>query len=227
MKPNQYRRRLSYLILGLLVVVLMGCGGREIQSETEPRATDRPKPTETAAPPTPTPEPIVLTGSGNDVVDFEKFEGAAIARITHNGEGNFSIVTYDEAGEYLALLVNHIGDYQGVRPIDFKNDERATRFQVESEGDWTIEIVPVAGAEVLRVPGEFEGSGDNVYVIGGDADTVQATATEGNFALWGYGDRVHLITNEIAPYEGESLLPSDLAVLVVESDGAWTLEFRE
>lgn len=196
----------------------------EPTATSEPTAT--PEPTATLEP-TPLPEPIVLTGTGDNVVDFEKFEGAAIARIAYIGERNLIITSYDESGEQLDLLVNHIGAYNGVRPIDFIDGERATRFEVQASGEWTIEIVPLAAAEVLTVPGMVEGTGDTVYLVEGVADTVMATATEGNFAVYGYNNRRNLIINEIAPYEGTSLLPDNLIVLVVETRGAWSLDFQE
>jgi len=53
-----------------------------------------------------------LAGEGDSVVVLTGGSSGAVA-ITNQSESNFSIVAYDEFGEYLDLLVNEIGDYSG------------------------------------------------------------------------------------------------------------------
>jgi hypothetical protein len=53
-----------------------------------------------------------ISGDGDSVVVLT---GGSFGTTTirNQGESNFAIVAYDEFGEYLDLLVNEIGDYEG------------------------------------------------------------------------------------------------------------------
>ncbi len=108
-----------------------------------PEPTNTPRPTNTPVPTatlTPTPAPIVLTGTGDSVVDLDKWDGAALLHITDGGGSNFAIWNYGPDGEKIDLLVNTIGKYDGIRPLDFLSDEDTARFSVESSGQWKIEV---------------------------------------------------------------------------------------
>jgi hypothetical protein len=61
------------------------------------------------------------------------------ATITHTGGGNFVIWTLDSGGEQLDLLVNEIGGYSGVRPLDFTGAPAALK--VEAGGRWKITVL--------------------------------------------------------------------------------------
>lgn len=195
-----------------------------------PAPTRTPRPTNTPRPsPTPTkpPKPIVLSGKGDQVVDVEKWDGAALARIKNSGGGNFALWNYDADGNKIDLLVNTIGKYAGTRPIDFLADEHTARFQVKSDGDWEITLVPLSETEVFLVPGSYDGIGDNVLaLIGSQPDLLKADASkaDGNFAVWGYSNTRDLLINEIAPYEGTTILDSGTVVLVIKAEGPWHLE---
>jgi len=102
-----------------------------------PRPTNTLGPTPTTRPtrtPTPIPQPIVLTGSGDAVVDIEKDDSAALVHITYTGSSNFIVWNYGTDGEKIDLLINTIGSYDGIRPLDFLVDEHTARFAVESSG---------------------------------------------------------------------------------------------
>lgn len=205
-------------------------------STNVPKATRTPKPSNTPRPtntsttaPTETPasEPITLSGSGDDIVDFVKWEGAAIGIFTNSGSSNFIVKSFDQAGEYVDLLINTIGSYQGTVPIDFASDEQTSRFEIKSSGSWEVQILPLSAARTGAVPGVITGNSDDVVILtGGKPDLIKANSTgESNFIVWSFssGGR-DLIFNEIAPYSGTAMLDSSTIVLTISAEGDWSLE---
>jgi len=162
------------------------------------------------------------------VLDVEKWDGPAIALITHSGGGNFAVWNYDENGERIDLLVNKIGSYKGTVPIDFLDREHTARFEVKAGGQWEIRLLLLTEARREQIPGTFAGSGDEVVILVGnrpDLLKIDGTRAKGNFAIWSYGNARDLVLNEIAPYQGTVMLSSDTIILVIkEGGGQWSIE---
>lgn len=193
--------------------------------------TNTPKPTNTPRPsrtPTPKPEPITISGNSDNVVDIDKWDGPAIAKINFQGSGNFIVYNYGANNERYELLVNTIGAYEGTVPIDFADNEETKRFEVKANGPWEINILDFTEVRRETIPGVFIGSGDDVIFLEGnnpDLLIVDGSNAESNFIIWAYGHRRNLVVNEIAPYTGTSILENDVLVLVIkEGGGEWSLE---
>jgi hypothetical protein len=204
-----------------------------------PRPTNTPKPTNTPRPtftPTPIPTPILLSGDSSSVVDVEKWDGPAIVHITYSGGGHFSVWNYGPDNEPIDLLVNHIGSYEGTRPLDFLDAENTARFEINANGQWEIQIVPFSEMRHVNIPGVAEGSGDDVILLYGsgvpDIITIDASQAKSNFVVWGWGNSRDLLVNEIAPYSGTVLIQNNLPidngalVLVIEATGNWTMDIK-
>ena len=197
-----------------------------------PRPTRTPRPTDTPAPtltPTPAPEPIVLTGSGDDIVDVEKWPGPALARITGNSAGaHFAVINYDAQGNQIDLLVNTTDPYSGMRPLDLLDSQHTTQFEVKATGDWTIEVLPfLENATSVDVPGTVSGTGDAVLILLDEAATASVTgnAAGSHFAVLGYGGLFpDLLVNTTEPYDGEVRVAAGSRVFVVTAVGDWTIE---
>lgn len=196
-----------------------------------PEPTNTPKPTNTPLPtatPTPEPQPIILTGKGDSVLDVEKWSGPALAKIKYNGGSNFAVINYDTQGERIDLLVNTIGKYEGIIPLDFIDGEGTARLEVKASGEWEIQILPIDRIELVAIPTTIQGVGD--YVVGirsGNPDLliVDASKSESNFALFAYASEGRdLLVNEIAPYTGTVIVPSGTYVLVIVATGPWSIE---
>ena len=191
-----------------------------------PEPTNTPKPTNT---PTPAPQPITLTGQGDSVVDLDKWDGPAIVKIKYTGGGNFAVINHDPNGEYMDLLVNTIGSYQGTVPLDFYDIEHTDRFEVKASGNWEIVVYPF-DPEYLRfetIPGTFEGTGDDVVGLkGGSPDLLKAEATgDSNFAVWSISDDgKDLLINEIAPYSGTVMINQTSVLIIIKASGPWKIE---
>ena len=203
-----------------------------------PEPTNTPRPTNTSTPRptfTPVPTPIVFSGSGDTVIDVEKWAGAAILQIEYTGSRNFIVWNYGSNNEAINLLVNTIGNYKGTRPLDFHDGEYTTRLVIEGTGQWKVEILPFEKIRTVSVPGIIEGEGDDVVALAGnnnqttDTLSIDATRASRNFIVYGIGNSYELLVNEIAPYSGKVLVPGDLPVgtflvLIIEAKGPWSIE---
>ena len=199
-----------------------------------PRPTATPRPTDTPEPtltPTPPPDPIVLTGSGDDIVDVEKWEGPAVARITGNTAGaHFAVMNYDAQGNQIDLLVNTTDPYSGIRPLDLLDSQHTTQFEVKATGDWTIEVLPfLENATSVEVPGTTSGTGDAVLILLDEAATANVTgnAAGSHFAVIGYGGFFpDLLVNTTDPFDGRVILSRDTVLIAVTATGGWTITFE-
>lgn len=203
-----------------------------IQTQQANAPTSTPKPTETPIPTptnTPPPTPLTFNGQGDNVVDFNKWNGLAFLHIKNVGNGNFAVWNYDKDGNKIDLLVNTIGNYEGYLPLDFLDNEHTTRLEINSDGQWIVEIYPldIQYLHVLDLPGKYTGNGDDVLVIRKNPDiAVFDCQIQGNFAVWAYGSTSgrDLVVNKIAPYNGKVILNNDTVILVVKAPGAWSVE---
>jgi len=190
-----------------------------------PRPTNTPEPTATS---TPQPEPINLTGSGDSIVDVPKGDYPAIMRAKHSGGGNFIVSSYDANNNQIDLLINTIGAYEGIKPLDFLTGEQTARLEIKAGGPWEITILPVQEARTVTIPGPVNGTGDDVfYIEGGAPDTIIADASQmtSNFIVYSYSDDgQELVFNEIGPYTGTALLDSSTFMLSVQAEGNWSVE---
>jgi hypothetical protein len=197
----------------------------------EPTSTFTPEPTATwTSTATPVPDPIVLTGSGDDVVDFENYFDIAVVRIAGNAAGrHFAVANFGADGSRYELLVNTTEPYSGVRPLDFRANQHTTRFEITATGEWSIEILPITEARELEVPGVIDGVGDDVVRLSGtvpDIATIIGNEADRHFAVRGYHDRIDLLVNTTDPYSGRVSLNPNTVVLEITAVGEWTIEIE-
>jgi len=231
------KRSLFLVVVASLIIA--ACGVPEQTSvepqiaETAIKETSSPVPT-APLPPTRTPEPttsapIILTGSGDSVIDFEKWDGPGLIRIKYIGDGNFSIRNYPaNSADYYDLLVNIIGSYEGIRPLDFFDGENTARLEITASGQWEIQILPFAYITSVFLPSTYQGTGDDVIAFPGNSPDllkIDASQATSNFVILSFTpDGRNLIVNEIAPYTGTTILDPETMVLVIEAKGPWSLE---
>ncbi len=199
----------------------------EVATEV-PTAEPTPEPTlEPTAEPPAFSEPIELSGSGDDVVTFIVPENSpAIVELEYTGTGNFIVVGYGPGGERTGSLVNEIGSYSGVRPLNFSARDIATEFEVRASGPWTITILPLSEARVADPV--VAGSGDDILIVHQVArSTLQATHSgQSNFIVRAWGETSRAVINEIGAYDGRIRLPDNTLLIEVQADGEWTFVFE-
>ena len=200
-----------------------------VSSDT-PAPTNTPSPTDTPAPtlpPTETPAPIIYTGSGDSIVDVVKPYDAALVHITGNASSRyFGISSLDSNNEVIDLLVNTTDPYDGVRPLDLMANQVTTRFEIQADGPWAIEISPISSVYKLMIPGELSGKGDYVFAIAeGTPDTAVITGNADSryFGVFGYSNGPDMLVNTTDPYNGTVILDKATFLIVVQAVGDWTI----
>ncbi len=186
------------------------------------RPTNTPAPTKT---PLPTMAPIVLTGSGDSVVDVSKGKDPCIVHITGNASSRFfAVKNLDATGGLIDLLVNTTDPYEGWRPLDWRVGETTTMFEVSATGSWTIEVLPLLSAHTCQIPGTCTGTGDDVVLLigSGTKAAIKGNASGRFFAIIGYANSSDLLVNTTDPYEGTVLLRGAKALEIRASD-EWTI----
>lgn len=198
----------------------------DAEAEPEPEPATDPEPVVEEPEPAPEPEPepesfeaVTIEGSGDDIVDVPVVDDhILVATFTHDGQSNFAVTSYDQGGNRLDLMVNHIGSYQGTVPYNF--EVSPNELEINADGPWTVSI-----SDLLEQPAledSQDGVGDQVLLL---ATSGRLTATHGgdsNFALLAWGQRRDLLVNEVGAYEGTVRLPEAIALEIV-ADGEWSL----
>lgn len=175
-------------------------------------------------------EPFTVSGSGNDVIDFQiPGDVPAIVDLYHDGSSNFIVSSLDKDFEDIDLLVNEIGTYEGRRMVHggwFGAPELVRHLEIDADGNWTVTARPISAARALT--SSLNGAGDDIVRYTGTAKTLTSTHNgSSNFIIQGYEDdgaHAGLIVNEIGPYSGTDVIDSGTAILDIAADGSWTLE---
>jgi hypothetical protein len=218
---------------GIALALVLGSQRSSARSEPPPvsgesrsgGASTAPTAGETGAPVSPAlPADRTYTGRGSKVVKLALSDDHThIATITHDGASNFAIWSVDGKGNNLDLIVNDIGSYKGVRPLDFVDTPVALK--IEADGAWRVVVRVAEKAPLWR--GKASGKGPAVYRVDPSALTGLPTVTfthrgSSNFVVWSYDDGPELLINDIGRYSGETILPQGTDFVAIEADGAWT-----
>src|SRR5690606_19830224 len=139
--------------------------GRDEPADEPPvtqRATTTRQPTTTTT--EPPFGPLPFSGTGDFVITLdEPLSEPVVARVSHTGGSNFVVETLDASGQSVDLLVNEIGAYTGVRPVNFRDGESVSLIQITADGAWTLSLEDV---ETLRAAdtapaARIDGTGDD------------------------------------------------------------------
>lgn len=171
-------------------------------------------------------EPVTEKGKGDGIVTLPAGAEYGLVTASHKGSANFSLAVLDEANQpTLDLLVNTIGNYKGTTAYGFSSlGDPPAKIKVSADGAWTVEVAPISTAPELTLPAEAKG--DKVYLYGGPAgDWNVAHKGKGNFSVIQHSTDImpNLAVNEIGSYKGQVPMTAGPSVVVVGSDGAWTI----
>lgn len=193
--------------------------------------SDTPAPAESGSEPEPAPaeetfippEPITYTGSGDDYFDISPFDSLYYFQITGNSDArHFSVTGYDSSGDYTELFVNTTDYYTG-SVLDSEQNTRT--LEVKAEGDWTITIVSLYTAPVVKAGETYSGIDDAVLLIplGSSSAVINGNSLARHFAVKTYGSGFDLLVNTVDPYNGTVRVDSDATVMSVTAEGGWSI----
>ncbi len=173
---------------------------------------------------------IHLSGQGDSVPQFSiPADNAAIVHFTYHGSGNFAVFSLDSSGGQNDLLVNTIGNYDGVVLMDVSTGEHSVALDVTADGPWTATIQHPSKAPAWNGQGRLAGTSDSIYRVTPATSGLTVVSVtysgEDNFAIWTYSSESgrDLAVNEIGSYSGQITLPSATSLLEITASGAWSI----
>lgn len=202
--------------------------------EDTPKPTNTLRPTDTPSPikeptstpiPTKLPKPVDLKGSGQMATDMITLPApVCVAKFTHNGSGNFIVTIYQ--GDEQNLLINHIGRYEGARPLA---GAKPLALDIKADGDWTVHIEPIAQGGMPA----FSGKGDAVSALFDPPGTgpweVKHDGTANFIVQLHCAGGSDLVQNEIGAVSGSTMMRFGKGPCMweVQADGNWSLAPRK
>ncbi len=204
-------------------------------SELATQAVVTPIPSLTIAVPTPIPAVIKKSGSNTGYVLVpEMVPGYRFVGITNSGDTAFAVFGSDAAGNKQHVFVNTTGAYSGWHLI--AGELVIPRFDVVSNGDWTIELRPDVkdAVPLITAPTGYHGEGDVVLAVYcGTAHKPDVAdfnyGGEASFAVYATsktGERTELV-NQQGPFQGQLVMPSRLVFLEIYTTGGWDMNMTE
>jgi hypothetical protein len=175
---------------------------------------------------------ITVKGSGDHVTDVVSFwAGLLMVGAAHKGHRNFVVELLSADGEKRELLMNTIGDYQGVRLISV--DAGQYRFQVQSDLAWVLmHEQPDSNKQGTPLPISHSHTGDApLGPFAFNRGLLRASFThEGtrNFVATLFtadGSKATLLVNKIGVYNGTvtaSITEIGSYWLEVQASGVWS-----
>nr|AIE95409.1 lipoprotein [uncultured marine group II/III euryarchaeote AD1000_65_H04] len=91
-------------------------------------------------------EPLTISGTGTTASEAILLDcGLKTVTVNHAGEGHFSVVIYDIAGEYIDLLANEIGTYSGSTILDIDSKGLyVLDISADADANWDVSIGEIA-----------------------------------------------------------------------------------
>ena len=170
-------------------------------------------------------KPITVSGSSDGVITLPPTATTGIISAKYLGSSNFIISALDASNQPTTdLPVDTIGNYSGVTGYGFNNlGNPAAELQITAAGSWSVTVSPVSSAITSR---PTSGTGDMVFLYNGPAANWSLTNTgSGNFIVSQYSNSPfpNIAVNEIGPYSGEVPIDAGPSVVLIQSDGNWTI----
>lgn len=177
---------------------------------------------------------VTIKGSGDEITDILSFsDGLLMVGAAHKGHRNFVVELVSADGGKREMLVNAIGDYQGVRLISIPAGRY--RFQVQSDRAWVLmheQPDPQRPGTKLPISHSHIGDAPLGPFIFNQGLLLASFTHEGtrNFAVTLFaagGSSVALLVNKIGTYKGTvtaSIPEPGQYWLAVQASGAWSVE---
>jgi len=168
-------------------------------------------------------KPFIESGSGPSVVKLPPDITGALLFATHNGSSSFVIEALNSSNHLLDVLVSTTGEYSGTTFVD--HGEPA-KLKIEADGAWTMRVLPVSSAATTK--GTAKGKGDTIMLYSGPSLEVQMRhAGPSVFRVRMFSVSANdLMLDRIGVFSGPVRIPEGPGVLIIESDGPWSIKPR-
>jgi hypothetical protein len=222
---------LTLVVLAVVLALILGGGGSSSKTSGSASGSGSGLGTGATFPTfatttTTTPQPQQASGTSDQVVALTfPTSTPALLHATFQGSENFVIHEINGLGLQGDLLVNTIGSYDGVTPVNFLSSDGATKLQIQGQGPWTITLSPIATAPRVQSPGTYSANGDAIVAISGSATTAVFNYTGAeNFIVHAVTpSQEALVVNEIGAFNGTEVVPTGTLLLIVKASGPWSV----
>jgi hypothetical protein len=229
------------IVLAALVLSLDARHGPSSATSLPLAATPEPSESVEASPSSAAFADITLSGTGKTVAKFTiPTDAAAIAVISHEGEGPFTVGAVVTFGAVVCPckdtlgLVDTIGSYSGTVELNADVDTRLTfhpvAFAIDADGPWTITIKPMSAAPAWDPATPLEGTGDHVYRVVPTPPSPYGTFNlvyrgDGTFIVYGYNlDGQYGLADATGNYSDKVAIYDQTFLLAIRaSSGSWSI----
>ncbi|MFC4006694.1 hypothetical protein ACFOY2_05645 [Nonomuraea purpurea] len=180
---------------------------------------------------TPAEAAATYRGDSDHVQRIRATTTPGIAKITHTGDGYFSVWGLDRSGKQQQLLANRVGAYKGTAVYNAGTGNGLAALKIGADGPWTIQLLPLSKARSWSAT--TSGGTDDVLRLSRPSrgfHTLRIRHTgDGYFSVWaldGRGRRSNLLANKVGAYKGSVSLPAGTQYAVIGSDGPWSIVRR-
>ncbi|MCK4222094.1 MAG: PKD domain-containing protein, partial [Dehalococcoidia bacterium] len=179
------------------------------------------------------PGPVTFTGHGQHISPlFTLSRGLATFHMEHTGSSNFIILLRDDQGNWVELLVNEIGSFDGTKAIGIESTG-SYLLDIQADGDWTVTIDQPNPKSAPAAPQTYSGVGKQVspfFTLASGLATFHMEHTgSSNFIILlldNQGQWVELLVNEIGSFSGGKAVGIDtpgIHLLDIQADGDWAI----
>ncbi|HEY2642357.1 MAG TPA: hypothetical protein VGI56_01270 [Galbitalea sp.] len=170
---------------------------------------------------------VTKSGTSDNVITLPAGAKGGIVTATYSGSSNFILQGLDSNNKpTLDLLVDTIGRYSGTSALGLNSvGNPTTSIKVTGKGSWTVSIAPFSSAASVTIP--TSGKGDKVFLYDGKAATWTFTNKgSGNFIVSQNSQSPipNLGIDEIGNYSGTIPMDPGPSVVVIKSDGIWSIK---
>ncbi len=163
-------------------------------------------------------------GRGQTAIDaFALPAEESIVMAAHNGRRNFIVHAY--IGNRRELLINTVGEYRGDRLLSAK---QPVSLNVEADGNWLIQVVPVSGGGQPAFSGNGDAVGSRFNPPGLGAWEFSHSGRRNFIVHLHCNGRRSLIQNTVGEFSGSKIVEFGRGPCFweVQADGAWSLTPR-
>ncbi|GAA4183974.1 hypothetical protein GCM10022252_12130 [Streptosporangium oxazolinicum] len=170
-------------------------------------------------------------GEGDRLLRVRATAKPGIVKITHDGEGYFSVWSLNPSGKEDDLLANQVGPYKGTAAFNTGASNRTAAFSIKADGAWTLQVLPLTKARSWSITSR--GTGDDVLRLSSTSRGLRSLKVrhsgDGYFSVWTLdaNGRIHnLVASKVGTYAGTVSLPPGTRYASVKANGAWSIVRR-
>jgi len=176
---------------------------------------------------------VSVEGDGDATVALPASVGLpAIVHGQYSGAGKFVVTAVGAHGQFLSIVAQGFGNYDGTFPVGFvdQHNAPAQSLDVAGAGPWHLDVTEARFAPRLAGAG-VSGVGDAVLSYTGPQVAAavsysgSSTFTIQTFCSCAHGV-VDVLTNAVGPYQRQITLPPGPAFISVTAAGDWSMKLR-